>query len=167
MVLKHVLAGMVALMLTLVAAIAQDAPNSQPMIEVVYLDKQDRLLQSTQVSMQELLELPRAEFTTSTIWTNGPQTFSGVWLSDLMNYLQISEGEIYLSALNEYLVELPLSEIFPGGPLVAYERNGAPMGARDKGPLWVVFPYDSDARFRSESVYAQSIWQMDRIEVYQ
>ncbi|MBA85783.1 hypothetical protein ACSSNL_11975 [Thalassobius sp. S69A] len=165
--LKQVLAGMIALVLALGVANAEDAPESQPMIEVVYLDQQDRLLNSSQVSMDELLALPAAEFTTSTIWTIGPQTFRGVWLSDLMEYLKISEGEIYLSALNEYLVEIPLSEMFPGGPLVAYERNGAPMGARDKGPLWVVFPYDSDERFRAESVYAQSIWQMDRIEVYQ
>ncbi|MDP5360810.1 MAG: oxidoreductase, partial [Paracoccaceae bacterium] len=34
-----------------------------------------------------------------------------------------------------------------------------------KGPLWVVYPYDMSADYRSEVIYYRSIWQLDRIEV--
>jgi hypothetical protein len=43
--------------------------------------------------------------------------------------------------------------------------NGAEMSIRDKGPLWIVYPYDASDDFRSEVVYSRSIWQLDRIEV--
>lgn len=139
-------------------------------LEIVFMDKAENPLSTRQVTLSELKSLPGAEFETSTIWTEGVQSFRGVWLSDLLTHLDIAPNEqgtlLDFSALNEYLIEIPLNEIVPGGPLVAYEWNGKPMSPRDKGPLWVVFPYDSDEKFQTETVYAQSIWQLDRIEVY-
>jgi len=29
----------------------------------------------------------------------------------------------------------------------------------------MVYPYDADPRFRTEITYANSIWQLDRIEI--
>lgn len=145
---------------------SDDEVKPDPVLEIVFLDAQNVVQSRSTMMMDELRALPSAEFETTTVWTDGKQHFRGVWLSDLMAHLQITEGTIYLSALNEYLVEFSLEEIVPGGALLAYERNHAPMGPRDKGPLWVVFPYDSDPQFQTESVFAQSIWQMDRIEVY-
>jgi len=140
--------------------------SSSSILEVVFLDKKEQPLNSVSLSMDELKALPSAEFETMTIWTEGKQHFRGVWLSDLLAHLNIVDEGVYLSALNEYLVEFTAEEIFQGGALVAYERNGAAMSQRDKGPLWVVFPYDLDPKFQKESVFAQSIWQLDRIEVY-
>ena len=39
------------------------------------------------------------------------------------------------------------------------------MTLRDKGPLWLVYPYDADTAYQSEVIYARSVWQLDRIEV--
>jgi hypothetical protein len=39
------------------------------------------------------------------------------------------------------------------------------MRLRDKGPVWVVFPYDLATEYQSEVVYSRSVWQMVRIEV--
>ncbi len=44
--------------------------------------------------------------------------------------------------------------------LIAYSRNGSPMGVRDKGPLWVVFPFDDDPQFRSDLYLTYSIWNV-------
>jgi hypothetical protein len=38
------------------------------------------------------------------------------------------------------------------------------MSLRDKGPLWIIYPYDSKSDFRTEVVYSRSIWQRDRLE---
>jgi hypothetical protein len=40
-----------------------------------------------------------------------------------------------------------------------------PMSVRDKGPLWVVYPFDDVPAYQSETIYSRSIWQLDRIEV--
>ena len=144
---------------------AKPAPTQPPVLNVVFLDQNEAQTADRVLTMADIQALPAAEFTTTTIWTEGEQQFRGVWLSDLMTYLEVSEGTIFFSALNEYMIEITLAEMVPGGPMLAYEWNGIPMSPRDKGPLWIVFPYDSDQKFQSESVYAQSIWQLDRIEV--
>ncbi|THD75023.1 oxidoreductase [Thalassobius vesicularis] len=144
----------------------QAEEDSLVVLEVTHFDASKAVLSKRTMTMDELQAMPSAEFETSTIWTEGTHIFKGVWLADLAAFLSITEGEVYLSALNEYLVEFPVDEMERGGPLVAYERDGEPMSPRDKGPLWVVFPYDSDPKYQTESIYAQSIWQMDRIEVY-
>jgi hypothetical protein len=60
---------------------------------------------------------------------------------------------------------MPLADAMVDGPLLAFLMNGEPMSVRDKGPVWLVYPYDADAAFRTEQIYAWSIWQLDRIEV--
>ena len=49
--------------------------------------------------------------------------------------------------------------------MIAYERNGAVMSVRDKGPLWIVYPYDSNPDYQTEEIYARSIWQLEKITV--
>jgi hypothetical protein len=69
------------------------------------------------------------------------------------------------TAINDYTVEIPMSDAVEGGPIIAYLMDGNEMSIRDKGPLWVIYPYDSDADFRSEVVFTRSIWQLDRLVV--
>jgi hypothetical protein len=35
---------------------------------------------------------------------------------------------------------------------------------RDKGPLWLVYPYDSVSAYQTEVIYARSIWQVKQME---
>ena len=39
------------------------------------------------------------------------------------------------------------------------------MSVREKGPLWVIYPFDSDPEYQTEVIYSRSIWQLDRIVV--
>ena len=114
-----------------------------------------------------LQAMPVTTFVTTTVWTDGPQEFSGLELADLAAALGIEEGTLRATAINDYAVDIPVSDAVEGGPILAYSQNGAIMSVRDKGPLWIVYPYDSNAAYKSEVVYSQSIWQLDRIEVLQ
>lgn len=106
-------------------------------------------------------------FETSTIWTEGPQTFTGVPLQALVDELDIDDGVLLASAINDYTVEIPVSDAVTGGPIIAYLHNGSVMSVRDKGPLWIVYPYDSNTEYQAETIYSRSIWQLDRIVVKQ
>ena len=114
-------------------------------------------------TLNDLRMHPKVMFTTSTVWTDGEQEFAGLWMHTLLQHLNVMDGHIELVALNDYRISVPVSDFRSGGALLAYERNGSPMSARENGPLWLVYNYDSDADFRSESTYARSIWQLDRI----
>ena len=116
-----------------------------------------------QMDMAQLQAMPTQEFTTSTIWVEGDLTFTGVSLKALLKHAGAMGSTIEAVALNDYKVEIPVDSLTDDAPIVAYLMNGEPMSPRDKGPLWIVYPYDSDADYRSEVIYSRSIWQLDRI----
>lgn len=113
----------------------------------------------------ELRDLPTTAFQTTTIWTEGPQSFEGVQLDVLLEHVGAKEGTLRAVALNDYAVMIPFSDAVEGGPIVAYARNGAEMSVRDKGPLWIIYPFDDNQTYKSEDYYSRSIWQLDHIEI--
>ncbi len=120
---------------------------------------------SAQFDRDMLRALEVIDMPTTTIWTEGVQEFRGVRLAALMERLGVTGGNIEARAINDYAVEIPLDGDTSEAALIAFEIDGTPISRRQKGPLWIVYPFDSDARFRSELVYARSIWQLDRIHV--
>ncbi|GAA6200274.1 molybdopterin-dependent oxidoreductase [Aquicoccus sp. SU-CL01552] len=114
------------------------------------------------LGMLEALEDRSIE--TATIWTEGTKLFQGVSLSTLVDTLGIEGDRLRATAINDYTVEIPLSDAVEGGPMIAYRMDGEVMSVRNKGPLWIVYPYDGNSDYRTEVIYSRSIWQLDRIE---
>lgn len=112
-----------------------------------------------------LKSLGLVSFQTTTIWTQGIQSFEGVPLKSLIDALDITTGTLLATAINDYTVEIPVTDAVEGGPILAFSLNGEDMSIRDKGPLWIVYPYDDDPDYRTEVIYSRSIWQLDRIHV--
>ncbi|NKX43588.1 oxidoreductase [Roseicyclus persicicus] len=102
---------------------------------------------------------------TTTIWTEGVQVFEGVELADLLAAVGAEGATLRAIALNDYAVDIPVADAVEGGPIIAFLRNGETMSLREKGPLWVIYPFDSNPEYQTEQIYARSIWQLDRIEV--
>ncbi len=114
-----------------------------------------------------LRELPTRSFSTSTIWTEGEVNFTGVALSELLRFLNAEGNTIKALAINDYFVEIPADSVTEQDPMIAYLVNDVPMSRRQKGPLWIVYPYDSDPAFQTEVIYSRSIWQLDRLKIVQ
>lgn len=121
--------------------------------------------ETTQFDLEMLQALGETTVETTTIWTEGEQVFQGVSLDVLIERLGVNAGTLRATAINDYSVEIPVSDARSGGPILAYRLNGETMSIRDKGPLWVIYPFDDNAEYRSEVIYSRSIWQLDRIEV--
>lgn len=121
---------------------------------------------SKEYDLVALEALGPVEMTTTTTWTEGEQTFTGVPLSVILEDAGVTEGNIKATAINDYAVDVPVADVLDSDwPIVAYQLNGETMSVRDKGPLWIVYPYDSDPDYRTEVVYARSVWQLDRLAV--
>ena len=110
-----------------------------------------------------LESLTAESFVTSTIWTEGRSTFTGVPLKSLLQDAGITADQITAQAINDYAIDIPVEEITAEYPIIAYRVDGNTMSVRDKGPLWIVYPYDDRPDYRTEVVYSRSIWQLDRI----
>lgn len=117
------------------------------------------------LDIDDLQALPKVGFETETIWTDGMQAFEGVSLADLLEHVGAADGTLRATAANDYAVSIPTSDAVENGPIVAYMRNGAEMSLRNKGPLWIVYPFSGIPAYKTEAYYSRSIWQLDRIEV--
>lgn len=120
---------------------------------------------TAQFDMTLLQSLDAVSFTTTTPWTVGEQNFTGVSLRDLLDRLEVSEGTLSAKAINDYGVDIPISDAVEDGPIIAYLQDGNEMSVRENGPLWIVYPYDLNQDYQAEVIYSRSIWQLDRLEV--
>jgi hypothetical protein len=115
---------------------------------------------------RELLEaVGLSSFTTSTPWYDAPVTFTGVRMAALMQRLAASGETVIAAALNDYETRIPIADFTQFGTLLALKRNGEYMPIREKGPLFIVYPYDVDSELKSQKYYGRSAWQLSRLTV--
>lgn len=110
-------------------------------------------------------QLGMRRLVTSTNWTDGVQTFEGVWMRDLMAYLGAEGTMVSATALNDYAVNIPMSDFGKYDVLLALKMDGVDLHVRDKGPLWIVYPHDDFAELRNEEVNSRWIWQLTSLVV--
>lgn len=148
-------------------AAAQDiaAPDGPPILTISGEIDTTNVGDALVLDAERFAALGTVTLETSTIWTDGVSTFEGVPLATIVDLVGATGGTLLASAINDYTVEVPVSDAVENGPIIAYRMNGKQMSVRDKGPLWIIYPYDADAAYRTEVVYSRSIWQLDRIEV--
>jgi hypothetical protein len=169
---KSLFAGLIAILLLpltvgVLAAGTLPTPSDRPLLTVSGDISVTNVGDTAQFDLEMLQSMELLTFETTTIWTAGTKTFAGVSLFALLEQLGVSSGTLMATAINDYSVEIPVADINEHAPIIAFSMDGNLMSRRDKGPLWIVYPYDSDAMYRSETVYSRSIWQLDRIEVLQ
>ena len=134
-------------------------------LTVTGLDPQAFAGGSVALDIGRLRAIGTAEIVTSSIWTEGTHRYKGVMLRDLVDFLAIGPFILRFHALNDYAVEVPAGEATEAAPILAYEMDGTAMTVRDKGPIWVMYPFDDGAEYRTDTLYSRSIWQLDRIDV--
>jgi hypothetical protein len=139
-------------------------PKGDVILTVTGMISTTNVDESAQFDLEMLEALDKTEIETSTIWTEGTHSFEGVSLAVFAERLGIEGTTLRATAINDYAVDIPLSDAVENGPIVAYRMDGNTMSVRDKGPLWIIYPYDGNADYRSEVIYSRSIWQLDRIE---
>lgn len=171
---RNLLRAVAALVLMVLATHPGAAQLAQPQGEVVLTLAGPQLSGNdgniARFDMQMLEERAHTEFVTSTVWTEGPSHFRGILMHDLLKELGVASGPsangvLTAQAIDGYSATIPLDELHEDGPIIAIERDGARMPVRDKGPLWIVFPFDTNPRYRSETVYSRSVWQLNLIEI--
>ncbi len=164
---RNLYALVIAFGLACGAVIAEDlpAPSGKILLTVSGAVPVTNVGETAQFDMALLRSLTPASFTTTTPWTNGQQSFTGVPLEVLLDRLEVREGKLLAKAINDYAIDIPLTDAVEGGPIVAYLHNGQKMSVRNRGPLWIVYPYDATEDYQAEVIYSRSIWQLDRIVV--
>jgi hypothetical protein len=115
--------------------------------------------------MAMLERLPQHSFVTRTPWYSTPRKFTGPLLRDVLAACGAQGSTLRALALNDYRVDLPFEDAHRHELLLARLLDDKPMAVRDKGPLFLIYPFDSSAELRSVVYYSRSAWQLKSIEV--
>ena len=112
-----------------------------------------------------LEKLGMVSFQTTSPWYDGRTTFTGIPLQKLMDYVGAKGSVVKVTALNDYTTEIPLNDFKKYNVILALKVNGEYMRIRDKGPLFVVYPYDSIPELNNQIYYSRSAWQVSRMTI--
>ena len=115
--------------------------------------------------LESLEKLGMVSFQTTSPWYDGRTTFTGIPLQKLMDYVGAKGSVVKVTALNDYTTEIPLSDFKKYNVILALKINGEYMRVRDKGPLFVVYPYDSIPELNNQIYYSRSAWQVSRMNI--
>lgn len=112
-----------------------------------------------------LAELPRHSLDTHTSVTDGVQHFEGFLMRDLLDLVK-ADGDIATAhALNDYIIDIPMSDFERFDVLVATEMNGERLTPEDKGPLWIVYPRDDVGELQDIRYDYRWVWQLDSLTI--
>jgi hypothetical protein len=104
-------------------------------------------------------------FETTTPWYTAKVKFEGVNMAKLLKKVGAKGQKITVTALNDYKTDIPVEDFAKYGAILALKRDGNYMPVSDKGPLFIVYPYDAHAELKSQKFYGRSAWQVAKIEV--
>jgi hypothetical protein len=113
--------------------------------------------------LEMLRAFPPVKIKTTTPWTEGVTEFEGVSMEALFNSVGATGKSIKAAALNDYIATVDAATIISSGAILAYRMNGADISVRDKGPLWIMFPFDQKPQLKAETIYSQSVWQLRKM----
>lgn len=109
--------------------------------------------------------LPQKTFTTMTPWEKTPVKFSGPLLRDVLAAVKAQGNTLKAVALNDYKITIPLEDTQKFDVVLAHRMNDQPIPVRTKGPLFVVYPFDSNPALQSTVYYERAIWQLGGLEI--
>ena len=112
-----------------------------------------------------LEEVGTTKLKTSTAWTTGEAEFEGVLVRDLLDALGAEGTLVVATALNDYVVSIPLRELYDYPVLLALKMNGEYLELRDKGPIWIVYPRDQFSELRNSMIDRKWVWQLSELEI--
>ncbi|WP_310566794.1 hypothetical protein [Hydrogenophaga sp.] len=145
-------------------ALALDAPKERPILTVSGKIGEKNAGDVARFDMKMLEALPQHSFTTRTPWFDKPVKFTGPLLADVLAAVKASGSTISAIAINDYKVSIPVSDT-QHKLIVARLLDDKPMPVREKGPLFVIYNFDSSADLRSSVYYERSIWQLKALDI--
>lgn len=112
-----------------------------------------------------LAALPSASLETTTVVTDGVRQFDGFLMRDLLTLVGADGETVSATALNDYIIDIPMEDFERFDVLVATHMDGQRLLPSDKGPLWIVYPRDDHAQLQDIRYDYRWVWQLVRLKV--
>lgn len=151
--------------LSSVAAGSLAKPEGKPILIISGEIENTNIGSTAQFDRSMLEDIGLQTIQTTTPWYDTPVRFEGVSLDKLMKLVGAKGTKVRAVALNDYATTIPLGDFEKFNVILAMKRDGNYMSVRDKGPLFIVYPYDSDPQLQSQTYYTRSAWQVAKLIV--
>lgn len=165
MLIRLFAAALFAAVLAPVSAAALDSPTESVVLTVT------GAIDNTNDDDRATFDLPMLEALAGhhgemeTPWTEGRTAFDGPLLKAVLEAVGARGKVLRVVALNDYSAEIPVGDATDFETILATRMNGKPMSVRDKGPLFLIYPFDSHPELYNEKYFSRSVWQIKAIEV--
>lgn len=123
---------------------------------------------SAQLDRKMLAALPQHKLTTTMAWVSKkerPHDYVGFSAMDLLKLVDGSGDVLRIRALNQYVIDIPISDFEKYGAIFAIKKDGKDISIRNLGPIMVLYPFDDNEELRNEVYYWRAIWQVSSIKV--
>jgi hypothetical protein len=120
---------------------------------------------TAQFDLAMLEGLEQGTTVTATPWYEGPKSFTGPLLSAVLKAAGADGTMMTVLALNDYATEIPISDVTSYPVILASRLDGEELSVRDKGPLFVIYPFDLAPELYNEVYFGRSAWQVKSIEI--
>lgn len=117
------------------------------------------------LSHDDLLAMSQKQLVTATTVTDGRSTFEGFLIRDLLEAHQATGEVVVARALNDYKIEIPISDFERFDVIGAMSMDGVPLSPRDKGPIWIVYPRDDHPELQDIRYDTRWVWQLVSLHV--
>lgn len=115
--------------------------------------------------LKMLEELGFQKVITKTPWHKKTMVFEGPRGDVLLEKLGVTQGMMFIKALNDYVAKVPVEDFFKTGAILAMKGDGKFLSIRNKGPLFLIFPFDQSPDLKNDSYYTKSVWQIKSIHI--
>ncbi|THF50747.1 hypothetical protein FB480_102307 [Agrobacterium vitis] len=139
--------------------------ETKPILSINGLISKNAVDGTAKFDRESLEALGMVSFETSCPWYTGKVKFEGPLMSSVLDHVGATGKLLDVQALNDYTTEIPMEDFTRFRVILAMKRNGEYMPVRDKGPLFIVYPYDSDPELQSQLYYKRSAWQVAKMTV--
>ncbi|WP_434669674.1 molybdopterin-dependent oxidoreductase [Klebsiella sp. B345] len=139
------------------------APTGKPVLTISGLIGNTNAGDTAVFDRDMLEKLGMETIVTTTPWYSGKVRFDGISLKKLMDLVGAKGDTAKVIALNDYTTTVPLEDFRKFPTILALKMNGEYMQIRDKGPLFIVYPYDSQPELQNQIYYSRSAWQVSKI----
>jgi hypothetical protein len=109
--------------------------------------------------------LPASQIVTKTPWHSAPAKFSGPALKALLSSVGSRGKSFRLTAQDRYEASIPIEDIESFGPILALRMDGKNLSVRSRGPVLLMYPFDSYSQIDTDIYYGRSVWQLIHIVV--
>lgn len=147
------------------AQAAADLPEGPVVLSVSGKPSESALGQAARFDMTMLERLPQTSFSTLTPWYAQPRKFTGPLLREVLAVAGVHGSLVRAVALNDYRVDIPFDDVQRFDVLLARLLDDKPMLVRDRGPLFIIYPFHQHASLRNALYYTRCAWQLKAIEV--